>query len=49
LEILGNFEFHEIWPTCSLLHLVSRKNKSLVSVDQKFKFPLKVKFGLIYR
>jgi hypothetical protein len=48
LKILGNFAFGEIWPTCSSLHLVARKNKFPAKADQNFEFPLKVGFGLIY-
>jgi hypothetical protein len=30
-----------------LLHLIARKNKFPAKGDQKFEFPLKMKFGLI--
>jgi hypothetical protein len=30
-----------------LLHLIARKNKSPIKGDQKFKFLLKIEFGLI--
>jgi hypothetical protein len=46
---LGTSDFDEIWPTSSLLHLVSRKNKSPTKANQKFEFPLKVEFGLIHQ
>jgi hypothetical protein len=47
LEILGNWEFDEIWPTGSLLFLVSRKNKFQANMGQGFEFLLNGEFGLI--
>jgi hypothetical protein len=47
LEILGILEFDEIWPTNSLLHLVSGKDKFQAKMGQGFEFRLKVEFGLI--
>jgi hypothetical protein len=46
LEILGNLEFDEIWPTSSLLHLVARRNKFQASIGQEFEFLLKVEFEI---
>jgi hypothetical protein len=48
LENLGSLEFDEIWLTSSLLHLIARKNKFAAKEDQKFEFPLKIVFGLIF-
>jgi hypothetical protein len=47
LEILGTFNFNEIWLASSLLHLIARKNKIPAKEDQKFEFPLNMEFGLI--
>jgi hypothetical protein len=47
LEILGDLEFDETWPTTSFLHLIKRRNKFPAKVDQKFEFILKVEFELI--
>jgi hypothetical protein len=47
LEKLGNLEFDEIWPTSSMLYLVSRKNKFQANMGQRFEFLFKGKFGLI--
>jgi hypothetical protein len=48
MENLGTVEFDEIWLISSLLHLIARKkNKFSSKEDQKFKFPLKMEFGLI--
>jgi hypothetical protein len=47
LEILGTLDFNEIWLASSLLHFIARKNKFPAKEDQKFKFPLKMEFGLI--
>jgi hypothetical protein len=49
LEILRNLEFDEIWPTSSLLYLVSRKNKFEANMGQGFEFLFKGEFGLISR
>jgi hypothetical protein len=40
-------EFDEIWLSSSLLHLIARKNKFRAKGKQKFKFQLKMEFGLI--
>jgi hypothetical protein len=48
LENLGNLEFDEIWLTSSLLHLIARKNNLPAQEDQKFEFPMKMEFGLIW-
>jgi hypothetical protein len=42
-------EFDEIWPTSSLLCVVSRKNKFQANIGQGFEFLLKGEFGLISR
>jgi hypothetical protein len=47
LENLGNLEFVEIWPTSSLLYLVSRKNKFQANIGEGFEFLFKGEFGLI--
>jgi hypothetical protein len=47
LENLGNLEIDEIWPTSSLLYLVSRKNKFQVNMGQGFEFLSKGECGLI--
>jgi hypothetical protein len=47
LEILEILDFNEIWLVSSWLHLIARKNKFPAKEDQKFKFPLKMEFGLI--
>jgi hypothetical protein len=47
LQNFGTLEFDEIWLMISLLHLIARKNKSLAKEDQKYEFPLKMRFGLI--
>jgi hypothetical protein len=41
-------EFDEIWLASSLPHLIAKKNKLPAKGDQKFKFPLKMGFGLIF-
>jgi hypothetical protein len=38
LENLGTLEFDEIWPTKSLLYLVSRKNKFQAIIWPGFEF-----------
>jgi hypothetical protein len=45
-KIFRNLEFDEIWPTSSLLYLVSKK-KFQSNMGQGFEFPLKVEIGLI--
>jgi hypothetical protein len=47
LKILGDFEFDETWPTASFVDLIEGKNKFQVNMDEEFKIPLKVEFGLI--
>jgi hypothetical protein len=39
--------FDEIWPACSLIHLIARKNPFLSKEDQNFEFHSKREFGLI--
>jgi hypothetical protein len=41
-------EFDEIGLESSLLHLIARKNNFPAKGDQKFEFPLKIEFGLIF-
>jgi hypothetical protein len=33
-----NFDFNEVWPASSLLHLIAKKNHFLVKEDQKVEF-----------
>jgi hypothetical protein len=40
LKILGTLKFDKIWLTNSLLHLIVRKNKIFIKVDQKFEIPM---------
>jgi hypothetical protein len=47
LEILGTFEFNEIWQVSSLLDLIGRKNKFPAKENQNFKFQLRRGFELI--
>jgi hypothetical protein len=47
LKIPGTLEFGETWPTCSLLHLVARKNKFPPKRAQEFEFLSRREFGLI--
>jgi hypothetical protein len=47
LDKLETLEFDEIWLTSSLLYLIAKKNEFLAKEDQKFKFLLKIEFGLI--
>jgi hypothetical protein len=47
LGILGTWDFSEIWPASSWLHLIARKNEFLVKGDQKFEFHSKREIGLI--
>jgi hypothetical protein len=47
LEILRTLKFNKIWLASSLLHLIKMKNKFSAKNDQKFEFPLKMKFRLI--
>jgi hypothetical protein len=47
LDKLETLKFDEIWLTSSLLHLIAKKNEFPAKEDQKFKFLLKMEFGLI--
>jgi hypothetical protein len=49
LKNLGTFDFKEIWPPSSLIHLIARKNQFPSKEDQKMEFHSKRKFGLISR
>jgi hypothetical protein len=47
LDKLGTLEFDKIWLTSSLLHLIAKENEFPAKEDQKFKFLLKLEFGLL--